>query len=269
MAAPAWICLFSPLGAAALIVALGQRITRRGAAYLATAAVGISFCASLATFSIMLGRSDRTEVTTLWTWLSAGSFHAGLTVLVDQLAVFMMLVVSGVGFLIVAYSIGYMEGEGEERRFFAYMALFVFSMLLLVQAGNLLILLAAWGMVGLCSYLLIGFLHHRPSAIAAAKKAFIMNAFGDATMALALFVLIQKTGTLDWFGVFDGARGQSSLVLNLVALGLLGGAVAKSAQVPLQTWLPDAMEGPTPVSALIHAATMVVAGVYLIVRAHP
>jgi NADH-quinone oxidoreductase subunit L len=179
--------------------------------------------------------------------------------------VVMMLVVSGVGFLIVAYSIGYMDGDREERRYFAYMALFVFSMLLLVQGGNLLLLLAGWGMVGLSSYLLIGYWHERPSAIAAAKKAFVMNAIGDATMALALFVVIQRTGTLA-FGALGDVHG--SWTVNLVALGLLGGAVAKSAQLPLQTWLPDAMEGPTPVSALIHAATMVTAGVYLIVRTH-
>ena len=179
----------------------------------------------------------------------------------------MMLVVSGVGSLIVAYSIGYMDGENEERRYFAYMAFFVFSMLMLVQGGNLLLLLVGWGLVGLSSYLLIGFHHERPSAIAAAKKAFIMNAVGDATIALALFLLILHTGSLG-FGSLVEIGTSSSLVINLVALGLLGGAVAKSAQIPLHTWLPDAMEGPTPVSALIHAATMVTAGVYLIARTH-
>jgi NADH-quinone oxidoreductase subunit L len=142
-------------------------------------------------------------------------------------------------------------------------------MLLLVQAGNFLILLVGWGLVGLASYLLIGFWHHKPEAIAAAKKAFVMNAFGDATMALAFFVLIWQTGSLDFLVTFEGAGEMSQTLVNLVALGLLGGAVAKSAQIPLHTWLPDAMEGPTPVSALIHAATMVTAGVYLIVRAHP
>jgi NADH-quinone oxidoreductase subunit L len=180
----------------------------------------------------------------------------------------MMLIVAGVGALIIAYSIGYMAGADEERRYFAYMSLFLFSMLLLVESGNLLLLLAGWGMVGLSSYLLIGFHQERPSAIAAAKKAFVMNAIGDATMALALFLLIQHTGRLDYSGVF-AASPTGGAVANLIALGLLGGAVAKSAQLPLQTWLPDAMEGPTPVSALIHAATMVTAGVYLIVRAHP
>ena len=181
----------------------------------------------------------------------------------------MMLIVSGVGSLIVAYSVGYMDGEDEERRFFAYMAFFVFSMLLLVEGANLVLLLAGWGLVGLASYLLIGFHHERPSAIAAAKKAFVMNAVGDATMALAIFLLFWQTGVVDFAGVFERVDGLSDTVVTLAALGLLGGAVAKSAQLPLQTWLPDAMEGPTPVSALIHAATMVTAGVYLLVRLHP
>src|SRR5918996_863032 len=172
-----------------------------------------------------------------------------------------------VGALIVWYSMGYMAGEDEERRYFAYMSLFVFSMLLLVQAGNFLLLLVGWGLVGLASYLLIGFWHHRPEAVAAAKKAFVMNAIGDGTFALGAVLLVWQTGTLELLGVFEEVEGLSSTIVNLVALGLLGGAVAKSAQVPLHTWLPDAMEGPTPVSALIHAATMVTAGVYLIVRA--
>jgi NADH-quinone oxidoreductase subunit L len=164
---------------------------------------------------------------------------------------------------------GYMAGDDEERRYFAYMSLFVFSMLLLVEAANFLLLLVGWGLVGLASYLLIGFWHARPEAVAAAKKAFVMNAVGDATFALALVLLIWDTGTLEYFGVFAQVDSLSQTTVNLVALGLLGGAIAKSAQVPLQTWLPDAMEGPTPVSALIHAATMVTAGVYLLVRAHP
>ena len=192
-----------------------------------------------------------------------------MEILIDPLAVVMMLVVSGVGGLIVWYSMGYMAGDDEERRYFAYMSLFVFSMLLLVQAGNFLLLLVGWGLVGLASYLLIGFWHHRSEAVAAAKKAFVMNAIGDATFALAAVLLVWETGTLELLGVFEEADGLSSTTVNLVALGLLGGAVAKSAQIPLHTWLPDAMEGPTPVSALIHAATMVTAGVYLLVRAHP
>jgi NADH-quinone oxidoreductase subunit L len=265
----AWICLVAPLAAALLITLLGTGISRRAAAYVSTTSVLGAFAAAVVVFAKLLGEapSARSHASTSWEWLTAGSFHVGLRILVDPLSIFMMLIVSGVGFLIVAYSIGYMDGDDEERRYFAYMALFVFSMLLLVQAGNLVILLAGWGLVGLSSYLLIGFWHDRPAAIAAAKKAFIMNAVGDATMALAFFLLIQHRQTLNFPDAFAVGPGHGWLV-NLVALGLLGGAVAKSAQIPLQTWLPDAMEGPTPVSALIHAATMVTAGVYLIVRTH-
>jgi NADH-quinone oxidoreductase subunit L len=263
----AWICLLSPLVAACLITVGGRRISRRTAGYVATGACFVAFGGAVASFVGVLGRnaSQREVLSTAWTWITGGSYQSGLSILIDPLSVFMMLIVAGVGSLIVWYSVGYMDGDPEERRYFAYMALFVFSMLLLVQGGNLLLLLAGWGMVGLSSYLLIGFWHERPSAIAAAKKAFVMNAIGDASMALALFLLIQKANSLD-FGILGGQY--SSTVANLVALGLLGGAVAKSAQIPLHTWLPDAMEGPTPVSALIHAATMVTAGVYLIVRTH-
>jgi NADH-quinone oxidoreductase subunit L len=262
-----WICLLSPLAAAGLITLAGGRITRRGAGYLATLSCFVSFGGAVAAFVSLLGRNaeQRSVLSIAWVWITGGTYRSSLSLLIDPLSVMMMLIVSGVGALIVLYSIGYMDGDREERRYFAYMALFVFSMLLLVQGGNLLILLAGWGMVGLSSYLLIGFWHERPSAIAAAKKAFVMNTIGDATMALALFLLIQKAGSVD-FGILGGEY--TSTVANLVALGLLGGAVAKSAQLPLQTWLPDAMEGPTPVSALIHAATMVTAGVYLIVRTH-
>jgi NADH-quinone oxidoreductase subunit L len=267
----AWICLLAPLAGALLIALAGTRISRRTAGVLGTLSVAVAFAGALLAFFALLGRAedDRAVTSTAWTWLSAGEFQVGLELLVDPLSVFMALIVSGVGALIVAYSIGYMHGAAEERRYFAYMALFVFSMLLLVLGGNFLLLLAGWGLVGLSSYLLIGFEHERPSAVAAAKKAFVMNAFGDAAMALALFLLIFRTGTLEFAGAFAGLDGMSGTAVNLVALGLLGGAVAKSAQIPLHTWLPDAMEGPTPVSALIHAATMVTAGVYLIVRAHP
>src|SRR5213595_390978 len=269
MIVAAWICLVAPLAAALLITLLGTGISRRAAAYVATTSVLGAFAAAVVVFAKLLGDApdDRSHPSTLWRWLTAGSLHFDMRILVDPLSVFMMLIVAGVGFLIVWYSIGYMDGDDEERRYFAYMALFVFSMLLLVQAGNLVILLAGWGLVGLCSYLLIGFWHERPAAIAAAKKAFVMNAIGDATMALAFFLLIQHRQTLNFPNAFAVGPGHGWLV-NLVALGLLGGAVAKSAQLPLQTWLPDAMEGPTPVSALIHAATMVTAGVYLIVRCH-
>src|SRR4051794_24806768 len=270
MTVGAWICLLAPLAGAVAITAAGTRISRVTAAWISTGSVAVAFAGAIAAFLDMLGKNpqNRSPISSAWTWLQAGSFKVDLSVLVDPLSVFMMLVVSGVGMLIVLYSIGYMEGDTEERRYFAYMALFVFSMLLLVQAGNLLILLVGWGLVGLSSYLLIGFWHDRPPAIAAAKKAFVMNAIGDATMALALFLLIQRTGSLNFENVFTQPI-HGSWAINLIALGLLGGAVAKSAQLPLHTWLPDAMEGPTPVSALIHAATKVTAGVYLIVRTAP
>jgi len=266
----AWACLLLPLASAFAITIAGTRISRRTAAFISTLTAMAAFVEAVIVFVEMWGKSpaDRATATTSWTWLSAGSYHFGFTLLTDQLSVMMMLIVTGVGSLIVAYSVGYMDGEDEERRFFAYMSLFLFSMLLLVEGGNLLMLLAGWGMVGLSSYLLIGYYQEREAAVAAAKKAFIMNAFGDATMALALFLLIQHTGRLDYAGVFAHSP-VGGTVANLIALGLLGGAVAKSAQIPLHTWLPDAMEGPTPVSALIHAATMVTAGVYLIVRCHP
>jgi NADH-quinone oxidoreductase subunit L len=270
MATATWICLLLPLASALAITLGGTMISRRLAGYIATATTMGSFVAAVVVFVGMLGEHTgaRGHVTTSWTWLSAGQYHFGLTLLADQLSVMMMLIVAGVGSLIVAYSVGYMDGEDEERRYFAYISLFVFSMLLLVEGGNLLLLLAGWGMVGLSSYLLIGFHQDRPAAVAAAKKAFVMNAFGDATMALSLFLLIQHTGHLDYATVF-ATSPHGGAVANLIALGLLGGALAKSAQIPLHTWLPDAMEGPTPVSALIHAATMVTAGVYLIVRTHP
>ena len=270
MEAAAWVCLFSPLAGALLITLAGTRISRRTAAYVSTLSVAVSFVASVVAFFALHGRAeeDRVVVSEAWTWLAAGDFRVPLDVLIDPLSVFMMLVVSGVGALIVAYSIGYMDGEDEERRYFAYMALFVFSMLMLVQSANFVLLLVGWGLVGLSSYLLIGFHHERPSAVAAAKKAFIMNAVGDATMALAIFLLFWQGAPLALSG-FEYAEGTSQTVMTLVALGMLGGAVAKSAQIPLHTWLPDAMEGPTPVSALIHAATMVTAGVYMLVRLHP
>jgi NADH-quinone oxidoreductase subunit L len=277
----AWIALFSPAAAVVLLALGGNRIPGRLAGWIASLSALVSFACSIVVFAFLLGKDaeDRAEqYSTLYTWISTGAdrfaedgFRAGLTISMDPLTVFMMLVVSGVGFLILSYAVGYMHSDAEERRYHAYKALFLFSMLLLVQSGNLILLLAGWGLVGLSSYLLINFWHRRREAVAAGKKAFIMNAFGDATFALALFILIQQTGSLDFIPVFESAPealGEGSTLSVLVALGLLGGAAAKSAQIPLHTWLPDAMEGPTPVSALIHAATMVTAGVYLIVRTH-
>ncbi len=279
MTGGAWLCLLAPLGGTIAILLGGNRLPRVAAGWIATSSVFVAFAGAVWAFIGVRGPQPTCgalggcfypppgELTTAWTWLASGHFSVGLQLLVDPLSTVMMLIVSGVGGLIVLYSIGYMHGDPEERRYFAYIAFFVFSMLLLVEGGNLLMLLVGWGLVGLSSYLLIGFWHERPSAVQAAKKAFVMNAFGDATMALAFFILIAHTGSLSFESAFNVHL--SSTTQSLVALGLLGGAAAKSAQIPLQTWLPDAMEGPTPVSALIHAATMVTAGVYLIARTHP
>lgn len=272
MIAGAWLCLLAPLAGALAITLAGTHISRSTAAWISTGSVFVGFAGALVAFVQIAGESpeERSHLSTAYTWLGIGRFEIPMQILVDPVSLVMMMVITGVGGLIVWYSVDYMKGEDEERRYFAYMAFFVFSMLLLVMGGNLLLLLVGWGLVGLASYLLIGFYHDRPEAIAAAKKAFIMNAIGDAAMALGFFLLISKTGTLDYSANFEAASSGalSSSTLNLVALGLLVGAIAKSAQLPLHTWLPDAMEGPTPVSALIHAATMVTAGVYLIVRTH-
>ena len=269
MIVAAWICLLLPLAGALALTLAGNLLPKRVAGIVATSSVAGAFAAAVVAFVLMLGESpeQRAHLSTAFSWLSAGSFHAGFSILLDPLSMVMMMVVTGVGSLIVLYSIGYMHGDNEERRYFGYMALFVFSMLLLVQGGNLLLMLVGWGLVGLSSYLLIGFWHERPSAVAAAKKAFVVNAIGDATFAIAVILIIQQTGRVG-FDALGALPTGNHAVLNVIALGLLGGAIAKSAQLPLHTWLPDAMEGPTPVSALIHAATMVTAGVYLIARTH-
>ena len=271
MNAAAWICLLLPLAAATAITLAGTRISRRQAGYLSTATTMGAFAAAVVAFVVMLGESpeQRAHYSTSWTWLSAGRYDFGFTILTDQLSVFMMLIVAGVGSLIVAYSVGYMEGENEERRFFAYMSLFVFSMLLLVQSGNLLLLLAGWGMVGLSSYLLIGFYQEKPVRDRGREEG-VHHERGrrrdDGDRALPADPADRRAAVRRGL---RRARPRAARSATVVALGLLGGAVAKSAQMPLHTWLPDAMEGPTPVSALIHAATMVIAGVYLLVRTGP
>ncbi|MFM9125071.1 MAG: proton-conducting transporter membrane subunit, partial [Actinomycetota bacterium] len=266
-----WTALALPLAGAVVLAVLGTRLPARGAGWLASLVMLAAFvCSAIAT--IMLAsrpHEERAVVQTAWTWLTAGSFQVGLDIWFDELTAVMLLVVTGIGFLIHVYSIGYMKGDEQERRFFAYLNLFVFSMLLLVVSGDLVLLLAGWGLVGLSSYLLIGFWHQKPSAIKAAKKAFVMNAIGDVGLALGIFLLFIELGTTAYTGVFAGAGSLDSWTATIAALLLLVGAVAKSAQLPLHTWLPDAMEGPTPVSALIHAATMVTAGVYLIARMNP
>ena len=208
----------------------------------------------------------------LWQWMAVGGFQASIALYLDSLALVMVGVITGVGFLIHLYATGYMWNEEGYSRFFAYMNLFVFSMLMLVLGDNFLVLFLGWEGVGLCSYLLIGFFHTVPENVYAARKAFVVTRVGDTMMALGLFLMFRELGTLDVQDALATAAVQwpsGSTFGTAVALLLLGGAVGKSAQVPLQTWLPDAMAGPTPVSALIHAATMVTAGVYLIARMQP
>jgi NADH-quinone oxidoreductase subunit L len=269
-----WLVLLTPLLGLGFNIAVGPSISKRAVAWSASLAILGGFVFSLLAFIDLLSRDDsqRAIVSTGWHWLSAGTFTVDASILVDPLSAVMLLVITGVGFLIHAYSVGYMDGDPEEKRFFAYLNLFVFSMLLLVLAGNFVFLLAGWGLVGLSSYLLIGFWWQRPTAVAAAKKAFVMNAIGDVGMTLGIFVIWNHLHTVDYataFALAPGSIGSGSSTANWIALLLLVGAVAKSAQLPLQTWLPDAMEGPTPVSALIHAATMVTAGVYLVARMWP
>ena len=246
-----------------------RRLTRA----VAVAMPVLGFVATVVIFIAMLTREaeDRLEVTTLWNWVQSDGLSIDLALQIDPLSILMMLIITGVGSLIVIYSTEYMNEDRDYKRFFAEMSFFIFSMLLLVEAANYFFLIVGWGLVGLASYLLIGYYYDRPSATAAAKKAFVVNVVGDVGMVLGAFLLVRELGTLDYQEVFAAAPdglGSGSVVATIVCLLLFVGAAAKSAQVPLHTWLPDAMEGPTPVSALIHAATMVTAGVYMVVRSN-
>lgn len=265
-----WLLTALPLAGAALLL-LGGRATDAWGHLLGLAAAAASFVVGVVLFTQLLGRpaDDRTLHQTLFSWVPAGELRVDFGLQVDQLSICFVLLITGVGSLIHLYSIGYMAHDAERRRFFAYLNLFLAAMLLLVLADNYLGLYMGWEGVGLASYLLIGFWSHKPSAATAAKKAFVVNRVGDIGLAVALMVMFATTGTVSYAGVFAAAPQMSAGTLNAIGLLLLLAACGKSAQVPLQSWLGDAMEGPTPVSALIHAATMVTAGVYLIVRSGP
>lgn len=265
-----WLLIALPLAGAALLL-LGGRATDAWGHLLGLAAAAASFVVAVVLFTQLLGRpeGDRTLQQTLFSWVPAGELRVDFGLQVDQLSICFVLLITGVGSLIHLYSIGYMHADDGRRRFFAYLNLFLAAMLLLVLADNYLGLYMGWEGVGLASYLLIGFWSHKPSAAAAAKKAFVVNRVGDIGLAVALMVMFAATGTVSYSGVFAAAPQLSGGTLNAIGLLLLLAACGKSAQVPLQSWLGDAMEGPTPVSALIHAATMVTAGVYLIVRSGP
>ncbi len=268
-----WLVIALPLASAAIILVGGPLLRGRldrWAPILGCATVLASFALGLVLFVDLLGRpeADRSVGQHLYDWVDAGTFHAGMDLLYDPLSSLFVLLITGVGGLIHVYSIGYMEHDDRRPRFFGYLNLFVASMLMLVLAENFLGLFLGWEGVGLASYLLIGFWQHKPTAAAAAVKAFVMNRVGDLGMALAIMLMFTTFGTFSFSGVSALAEGASEKTLTILGLLLLLAACGKSAQVPLQAWLLDAMEGPTPVSALIHAATMVTAGVYLIVRSN-
>jgi NADH-quinone oxidoreductase subunit L len=272
-----WLVLAFPLGGM-LVTALGYRSWRGHAAgWIATGAIFLAFLAALGALISLQGHSPehRELVSSLWSYASTVGIDANMSILVDPLSVYMILVVSGVSTLIHLYSISYMDKDRGFVRYFSYLNFFVFSMLLLVLAGNFLLLIVGWAFVGAASYLLISFWYRRTTATKAGIKAFVINVVGDVGLVLGTYFIFKHTHTLDFLGSFHateaGAFGHASDNGDLVAgcILLLVGAFAKSAQIPLHTWLPDAMEGPTPVSSLIHAATMVTAGVYLIARMHP
>jgi NADH-quinone oxidoreductase subunit L len=273
MARLLWVVAAIPFASAALLALFGSRLSRRMVAILGAGSIGFSAALSLliGIQFVMSPPSGNAYVQHLWTWMSSGTFQPEIAFYLDPVSLLMLLVVTFVSFLIHLYSVEYMRDDEGYSRFFAYMNLFVASMITLVLANNLLLLYLGWEGVGLCSFLLIGFWYRDPANVRAASKAFIVTRFGDTAFAVGLFLLFTRLGTLDIQELMQRASVQwspgSGIAIAAAAL-LLGGAVGKSAQLPLQTWLPDAMAGPTPTSALIHAATMVTAGVYLIARTH-
>ncbi|MBC8286351.1 MAG: NADH-quinone oxidoreductase subunit L [Nitrospinae bacterium] len=274
MFASSWLILLFPLLGFIGLSWYGNRISKNLAGLVGCGTVAASFFMTLVTLSnlLFLPPEERVgQVQVLYQWVSAGTFKLNMAILVDPLSVFMFLIVTGVGLVIHIYSMGYMHDDPEYSRFFAYLNLFIFSMLVLVAAADFFFLIVGWALVGLASYLLIGFWREKTSAVLAARKAFVMNVIGDVGMVIAAFAIFESFGTLNFVDVFAAAPGMfrpNDDTMLLITLLLLVGAFAKSAQLPLHTWLPDAMEGPTPVSALIHAATMVTAGVYLVARCH-
>ena len=263
-----WLLLAFPLfGAVVLLV--GGRRTNRWGHLLGCAMPVAAFVYGAIAYFTLLGDTNREQDQHLYTYIVAGRFQTSVNLLVDPLSICFVLLITGVGSLIIIYSVGYMADDPGRRRFFGYMNLFIASMLLLVLADNYLVLYVGWEGVGVASYLLIGFWQDRNSAAVAAKKAFVVNRVGDAGLTLAIFLMFSAFGTVSFTGVFHQVPSGGTGVATALGFLLLLGACGKSAQVPLQSWLFDAMEGPTPVSALIHAATMVTAGVYLLVRSNP
>ena len=265
-----WLIPAFPLAAFLASGLFGRRWLGRMTGVIASAAVGLSALLSIGVFLEVLGGKTQTVVT-LYRWIGVGEFSVNVSALVDPLSSVMLLVVTVVSFLIFVYSNGYMEHDAGFYRFFAWLSLFVFAMLILVMADNYLLMFVGWEGVGLCSYLLIGFWFERPAPYYAAKKAFVMNRIGDWGYTIGIITIFLVFGSMNFVDVFkrldESALPQGTLTL--ICIALFFGATGKSAQLPLYSWLPDAMEGPTPVSALIHAATMVTSGVYLVARSMP
>ena len=266
-----WLILLFPLLGALVCGLLGRRLSERTVGAIGCTAILLSFAVSLGAWLelLQLAPEDYPGTQVLFTWIEAGRFSAEFSLLFDPLSALMILIVTGVSFLIHLYSMGYMKGESGYSRYFCYLNLFVLMMSLLVLAGNYLLMFVGWKGVGLCSYLLIGYYISRRSAGDAAKKAFIVNRIGDVGFLLGVFLIFATFESVDFEDVFAQAGNGTGAVLTAITLLLFVGAIGKSAQIPLYVWLPDAMEGPTPVSALIHAATMVTAGVYMIARSAP
>jgi NADH-quinone oxidoreductase subunit L len=263
-----WLLVAIPLASAAVLLLLGRRADRWGH-WLGVGSVFAAFLLGLSYFIQLAGRSDKSVQLSLWDFISVGNLHVDFGLLFDPLAGVFVLLITGVGFLIHLYAVEYMAHDPGRRRFFGYFNLFVAAMLLLVLGNNYVMLYLGWEGVGLASYLLIAFWYDRPSAASAGKKAFLMNRVGDVGLTIAIFIMFATLGTTQYNEVFNGVGALASGTVLVMGLLLLLGATGKSGQFPLHAWLPDAMEGPTPVSALIHAATMVTAGVYLIARSNP
>jgi NADH-quinone oxidoreductase subunit L len=269
----AWLALLLPLLGSVVIGLSFRTIPARAAGIVGTAAIGLAFVCAIAALVNLLGEDAeaRHHASSLWDYASAAGLDIKLGIYVDQLSVFMLLVVTGVSTLIHLYSFGYMQSDEGYRRFFSYLNFFVFSMLLLVLAGNFVLLIVGWAFVGFASYALISFWYRRTTATRAGMKAFVINVVGDIGLVLAALLIFRELGSFEYGEVFAQAPqvfARGEWTVTAICLLLLVGAFAKSAQIPFHTWLPDAMEGPTPVSSLIHAATMVTAGVYLIARTH-
>lgn len=263
-----WLLVAIPLVSAAILLLLGRRADRWGH-WLGVVSVGVAFLLGLTYFFQLRGLENRSVELSLWDFIAVGDLRVDFGLLFDPLAAVFVLLITGVGFLIHLYAVEYMAHDPGRRRFFAYFNLFVAAMLLLVLGNNYVMLYFGWEGVGLASYLLISFWYERPAAATAGKKAFLMNRVGDAGLAIGIFIMFATVGTTQYDEVFTGVGSLTATTVLLLGLLLLLGAAGKSGQFPLQAWLPDAMEGPTPVSALIHAATMVTAGVYLIARSNP